>query len=68
MECLIVPLPLTSDGRRSWGRGTTALGQNWQSEFLAVASIVVFSVYLRRRGSSQSKPVGEAHATTSAEG
>jgi hypothetical protein len=42
--------------------------QNWQSEFLAVASMVLFSIWLRQRGSSQSKPVGEAHATTGAEG
>jgi hypothetical protein len=42
--------------------------QNWQSEFLAVGSMVIFSVFLRQRGSSQSKPVGEAHATTAAEG
>jgi hypothetical protein len=42
--------------------------QNWQSEFLAVASMVLFSIWLRQRGSSQSKPVGEAHTTTAAEG
>jgi hypothetical protein len=42
--------------------------QNWQSEFLAVASIVVFSIWLRQRGSPQSKPVGEQHASTGAEG
>jgi hypothetical protein len=42
--------------------------QNWQSEFLAVASMVIFSVYLRQRGSTQSKPVGEPHAATGAEG
>ncbi len=42
--------------------------QNWQSEFLAVASMVIFSVWLRQRGSSQSKPVGAAHATTGADG
>jgi len=42
--------------------------QNWQSEFLAVGSMVVLSVYLRQRGSPQSKPVGAAHADTSAEG
>jgi hypothetical protein len=35
--------------------------QNWQSEFLAVASISLFSVYLRQRGSAQSKPVGAPH-------
>jgi hypothetical protein len=35
--------------------------QNWQSEFLAVASMAVFSVWLRQRGSPESKPVGEPH-------
>lgn len=40
--------------------------QNWQSEFLAVGSMVVFSVFLRERGSSQSKPVGAPHDTTGA--
>jgi hypothetical protein len=38
--------------------------QNWQSEFLAVGSMAVFSVYLRHRGSPESKAVGESHATT----
>jgi hypothetical protein len=42
--------------------------QNWQSEFLAVGALAVFSIYLRQRGSSQSKPVGSAHATTGVEG
>jgi uncharacterized protein (DUF486 family) len=42
--------------------------QNWQSEFLAVASMVVFSIWLRQRGSPQSKPVGEPHVSTGAEG
>jgi hypothetical protein len=42
--------------------------QNWQSEFLAVASMVVFSIYLRERGSPESKPVGSAHASTGVEG
>jgi hypothetical protein len=31
--------------------------QNWQSEFLAVGTIVVLSVFLRQRGSAESKPV-----------
>ena len=31
--------------------------QNWQSEFLAVASIVVLSIMLRQRHSPESKPV-----------
>lgn len=38
--------------------------QNWQSEFLAVWSMVILSVYLRQRGSPESKPVGEAHDAT----
>jgi hypothetical protein len=40
--------------------------QNWQSEFLAVAVIVGASVYLRERGSAESKPVAEAHHATGA--
>jgi hypothetical protein len=42
--------------------------QNWQSEFLAVATMVVFSIYLRERGSPESKPVGEPHESTGIEG
>jgi hypothetical protein len=38
--------------------------QNWQSEFLAIGSMVVLSIYLRQRGSPESKPVGEPHVTT----
>jgi hypothetical protein len=38
--------------------------QNWQSEMLAVGSMAVLSVYLRQRGSPESKPVGVAHAET----
>ncbi|MCZ7437317.1 hypothetical protein O7598_13005 [Micromonospora sp. WMMC241] len=38
--------------------------QNWQSELLAVSSMVVLSIYLRQRGSSQSKSVGAAHSST----
>jgi hypothetical protein len=40
--------------------------QNWQSEFLAVASIVVLTIFLRQRGSSESKPVHAPHAETAA--
>ena len=42
--------------------------QNWQSEFLAVGSMVVLSIYLRQRGSAQSKPVGSPHSATAEEG
>jgi hypothetical protein len=41
--------------------------QNWQSEFLAVLSMVVLSIYLRQRGSPESKPVGTPHEATSVE-
>jgi hypothetical protein len=42
--------------------------QNWQSEFLAVGSMVAFSIYLRQRGSPESKPVGAPHSATGVEG
>ena len=38
--------------------------QNWQSEFLSVAAIVILSIFLRQQGSAQSKPVDEAHSET----
>lgn len=40
--------------------------QNWQSEFLAVAAIVLLSIVLRQHGSPESKPVHAAHAETGA--
>jgi hypothetical protein len=38
--------------------------QNWQSEFLAVAALAVLSIFLRQRGSPESKPVAAPHAQT----
>jgi TM2 domain-containing membrane protein YozV len=38
--------------------------QNWQSEFLAVGSMVVLSIWLRQRGSPESKPVDSPHSET----
>jgi hypothetical protein len=38
--------------------------QNWQSEFVSVLAVVLLSVVLRQRGSSQSKPVAAPHAQT----
>jgi hypothetical protein len=38
--------------------------QNWQSEFLAVGSIVILSIFLRQQGSPESKPVAVSHDTT----
>jgi hypothetical protein len=42
--------------------------QNWQSEFLAVGSFAVLAIYLRQRGSPESKPVGAPHDATGVEG
>jgi hypothetical protein len=42
--------------------------QNWQSELLAVASMTILAVYLRQRGSPESKPVGAPHTSTGVEG
>lgn len=42
--------------------------QNWQSEFLAVGAMAVLSIYLRERGSPESKPVGAPHDATGVEG
>jgi hypothetical protein len=41
--------------------------QNWQSEFLAVAAMVVLSIFLRQRGSPESKPVDSPHSQTGEE-
>ena len=38
--------------------------QNWQSEFLSVAAIVLLSIWLRQRGSPESKPVDAPHSET----
>ncbi|MEX2253043.1 MAG: DUF6766 family protein [Thermoleophilaceae bacterium] len=42
--------------------------QNWQPEFLAVGSMAVLAIYLRQRGSPESKPVGAPHDATGVEG
>jgi hypothetical protein len=38
--------------------------ENWQSEFLAVGTLAVFSIHLRQRGSPESKPVDAPHSET----
>ena len=38
--------------------------QNWQSEFLAIGAMAVFTVYLRQRGSPESSPIGAPHDAT----
>ncbi len=42
--------------------------QNWQSEFLAVGSMAALTIYLRQRGSPESKPVGAPHDETASSG
>lgn len=66
-----------NDEQASHGEpGTTVLGymstsrfwfesfQNWQSEFMVIALMIGASVYLRERGSVESKPVAMAHSDT----
>lgn len=38
--------------------------QNWQSEFLSTAVLVILSIFLRHKGSPESKPVGVPNAKT----
>ena len=38
--------------------------QNWQSEFMSVGALVVLSVFLREKGSPESKPVDAPHSET----
>lgn len=68
-----------NDAQRAHGGATvSALGylatsqlwfesfQNWQSEFLSIGALVVLSIFLRQRGSPESKPVAASHAETGA--
>jgi Domain of unknown function (DUF6766) len=36
--------------------------QNWQSEFLAIGAMVILSIFLRHKGSPESKPVHTPHS------
>jgi hypothetical protein len=38
--------------------------QNWQSEFFSIAILVVLSIFLRQKGSPESKPVDSPHSMT----
>jgi len=40
--------------------------QNWESEFLSIFAIIVLSVFLRAKGSAQSKPVDSPDSETGA--
>jgi hypothetical protein len=57
------PLVTTSDyiiDSRLWFESF----QNWQSEFLSIFAIIVLSIFLRQKGSPQSKPVDAPHGKT----
>lgn len=63
---------LLLEGRPPEGAGSYMLSprfwfesfQNWQSEFLSVFAIVILSIFLRQKGSPQSKPVDAPHSET----
>jgi hypothetical protein len=70
-------LSLYNEERSAHGQAVASLGeylggsrfwfesfQNWQSEFLAVLAIVVLSIFLREKGSPESKPVAAPHSQT----
>lgn len=57
------PRPVFTDYLRS-ARFWFESFQNWQSEFLAIASMVWLAVYLRQRWSPESKPVHAPHTET----
>jgi hypothetical protein len=40
--------------------------QNWQSEFFSIGMMVVLSIFLRQKGSPESKPVDAPHRETGA--
>jgi Domain of unknown function (DUF6766) len=42
--------------------------QNWQSEFLAVGAIAVLTIFLRQKGSPESKPIHAPHWQTGTNG
>jgi hypothetical protein len=49
--------PISAIGYLATSRFWFESFQNWQSEFFSVAVLVLFSIWLRERGSPQSKPV-----------
>jgi hypothetical protein len=42
----------------------SAIAPNWQSEFLAILAMVLLSIFLRERGSPESKKVDAPHGHT----
>ena len=58
-ESSVTPLQYLSTSR-FWSESF----QNWQSEFMSIGVLVVLSIFLRQRGSPESKPVAEPHYET----
>lgn len=56
--------PPTLMGRLSQAEFWFESFQNWQSEFLSTAVLIVLAIYLRERHSPESKPVGDPHSET----
>jgi hypothetical protein len=56
--------PVTTLGYLATSRFWFESFQNWQSEFLSVAVLVLLTVWLREEGSPQSKPVAASHGDT----
>jgi hypothetical protein len=46
------------------GQFLSALFENWESEFLSTGVLVVLAIFLRERGSPESKPVSAPHRQT----
>ena len=57
-------LPVTAIEYMSTSRFWFESFQNWQSEFLSIGLMVVLSIFLRQKGSPESKPVDAAHSET----
>jgi hypothetical protein len=51
----------------SEGHFIEAVFENWESEFLQMSAFVAFTVFLRQRGSPESKPVAAPHDETGSE-
>jgi len=60
-------LPVTMTGYLCTSQFWFESFQNWQSEFLSVAALVVLSIFLRQKGSPESKPVDHPHYETGGE-
>ena len=56
--------PVTTLGYMATSRFWFESFQNWQSEFLSIAAMVILTIWLRQHGSPESKPVATPHGST----